>query len=72
MNKKFFNFSTEKYIGCSNENITKLKNDLSQALILVQLIDNNILKIQNDCIHTYMLSEQNCYICSKCDHVTWK
>ncbi len=76
MNPKFNTYSYDQYVGYSDNRIKSLKKDLSEALLLAQVIENEIIKIQNDCIHTYMFSAngayEDSYVCSKCGHETWK
>jgi hypothetical protein len=62
-----------RYEGYDNEKIMSLKSELRSVNHEAMRIEEEIEKIQDDCVHNYLFwSNGGFYVCDKCGHETWK
>jgi|APSaa5957512622_1039677.scaffolds.fasta_scaffold26831_3 hypothetical protein len=65
-----------RFTGYDHKEIKSLKDELRKANSEILRIEEEIEKIQDDCVHNYLFwsmgAYEDFYICDKCGHETWK
>lgn len=74
--KKNITYSREEYYRYNNGEIISLNEQLDIHIQECERIKKIIQKLQNDCCHEYLLycdgGYEDCYLCKKCGHKTYK
>jgi hypothetical protein len=75
MSRKITYNRQTRYVGHENEEIISLMCDLNDVKAEIRRIEGDIEKIQDNCVHQYLLSckgpYEDLFECKLCGHEIW-